>query len=122
MGTAGHAATVDVLIGDLKLGPEDADDEGRTPLHAAAAQGHDAVCSVLIEKGKVNVNSQKLNGCSPLWSAAQHGRHSTVDLLVAAGAELDLSDTHGASPLHVAACQGHTPTVSPPPPAPFCRV
>ncbi len=69
-----------------------------TPLQEAAYCSKDMV-EFLIAKG-ANINA---SGWSPLHSALDAGRFDIVDLLLAKGADANIRDGEGRTPLHIAA-------------------
>jgi ankyrin repeat protein len=51
-------------------------------------------------------------GRSPLWRATERGHEEVVKLLLASGAELDLTDHDGRTPLSRATANGHEAVVN----------
>lgn len=78
--------------------------DGATPLCDAASSGHVDIVRLLLERGAY-VNPPLLL-TSPLHEATLRDKWETVEVLAAAGANLNSSDCHFGTPLHVAACQG----------------
>ncbi|CAG0903091.1 unnamed protein product, partial [Cyprideis torosa] len=67
-----------------------------TPLHIAATPE----TAELLLKYKAEVDVKDSDGCTPLLHATQNGRHSVVDALIANGAEPNIANHYGTSPLH----------------------
>ncbi|XP_056018264.1 ankyrin repeat and SOCS box protein 13-like isoform X2 [Ostrea edulis] len=78
--------------------------DGATPLCDAASSGHVDIVKLLLERGAY-VNPPLLLS-SPLHEATLRDKWETVEVLAMAGANLNSSDCHFGTPLHVAACQG----------------
>ena len=80
------------------------DDNGTTPLAAAASRGHTAVVKLLLNnKANVNYKSQK-HGMTALMSAAQL---DTLAALVEKGADVNAKSNQGWTALMGAAWDGH---------------
>ena len=83
---------------------------GQTPLHLAAAHGHWAVMEFLLEHG---ADPNPKTGGSALMMATRGGSSKIARLLLDAGADPEVADTHtGETPLSKAAALGHIPLVS----------
>jgi ankyrin repeat protein len=94
-----------------------ANEQGVTPLMAAAGMGHGAnptrgryktdaqgaECSQLLIEAGADVNQATRTGQGPLHAAAQHGWIDTVKVLAAHGADLELADSRGLRPIDHAA-------------------
>ena len=80
------------------------DNNGQTPLHAAA-QGDPVFVHSLFKAGAKENLADSL-GQTLLYFAAWNGHHHLVRLLVVAGNQ-DQAESHGQSPLHSAAWGGH---------------
>jgi ankyrin repeat protein len=92
-------------------------DDGSTPLHAAAENGHAGVVSALIATAGVDLNAALTGddsaGVTPLYLAARGNRLDVVKLLIAAGADVNMTCVDdGCTPLHKAAAIGHAGVVS----------
>lgn len=105
----GHEGPVKSLI---RAGAEidRADVEGRTPLTAAAYMGHCTVAEFLLESG-ANVNKCDVEGRSALAVACLcvptgHRHPQLVSVLLEHGADPELQDKEGLTPLLVAAYEG----------------
>jgi hypothetical protein len=80
--------------------PITTDDEGRTPLHYAAANGHNDIVKYLLEKGQ-DISQADNVGLTPLHHAAMRGKVSTVELLLSKGANTEAKDANGNTPLNL---------------------
>jgi hypothetical protein len=82
--------------------PNEADQDGHTPLHHIAHMGHVSPALLLLE-ADAKIDQLDSFGCTPLLLAAQAGHINIVRLLVEAGAAKDQADNDGATPLLSAA-------------------
>lgn len=99
----GHVECVKILLdNDAEVNVRNID--GATPLCDAASSGHVDIVRILLQRGAY-VNPPLLL-TSPLHEATLRDKWETVEVLSAAGANLNSSDCHFGTPLHVAACQG----------------
>ncbi|MBN2312163.1 MAG: ankyrin repeat domain-containing protein [Candidatus Hydrogenedentes bacterium] len=99
------------LIG-AGAGLEALNDNGKTPLHLAVLEEADAVAEVLLEYGAdVNARS-KPEGMTPLYidlsSFDPNDKYDTglLELLLARGADVNIANADGVTPLHRAATNG----------------
>lgn len=110
----GQIEAVDhLLTHNAALTPTD-NVRGFTPLHEAAEHQHAAVLRRLLRAG-ADPDARNQWRQTPLWQAAWQAWHDNTQiarLLVAFGAEIDLPDDKGHTPLHMAARSGHTPLVA----------
>ena len=108
----GDASSV-VLLLDHGADIEAMDDEGRTPLHEAAAFNTEpAVAAVLLDHG-ANIEARADEGITPLHAAAaQNAEPAVAALLLDRGADIAARDNYGATPLHRAAENNVEPAVA----------
>ena len=79
-----------------------------TALHIAAMRGYHLVCEVLLDYGeRVNVNAKNDRLQTALHLACSSGCMSVVQALIRAGANLDVVDLDGNSPLHLTVLGRH---------------
>ncbi|KAJ3042770.1 hypothetical protein HDV00_006589 [Rhizophlyctis rosea] len=95
----GHTAVCEYLVAN-GADVEKVNNIGVTPLGAAAFKGHVATVDVLSTSASV----QNLN--SALNVAVSAGHAKVVNALATQGAEINLADQHGQTPLHWAAWNG----------------
>ena len=87
--------------------PNDANEDGKTPLFHAAEQGHVQVVELLLEAGANTDVSESAEGYTPLWLATRNGHLNIVQFLVEHGADKDQAQKDGATPFFAAAEGGH---------------
>ena len=87
---------------------------GSRPLHIAAHLGSLDAISLLVNNG-VDINALSGTGATSLWYACQgYGRESVsnplrpavVDFLLKKGANPNIADASGITPIHIAASKG----------------
>ena len=89
--------------GDIDL----ADDEGRRPLHEAAAAGKIDMAQFLLSAGALLDAPIHPFGYTALFCAVQQGHADMVAYLIAQGANIDVTDRlTGQGLLHIAAARG----------------
>ena len=81
------------------------DNDGLTPLHAAAAKGYRDVAEVLLAGG-ADFNTKTGRGYTPLHAAAEGGHRELAELLLTSGADVWDKDNKGESPWDWALADG----------------
>ncbi|MBU6476081.1 MAG: ankyrin repeat domain-containing protein [Alphaproteobacteria bacterium] len=82
-------------------------DEGRRPLHEAAASGHADIAAFLLDNGADIEAAVQPFGHTALTLAVQQGHYDVVAYLLKRGASLGCADRlSGAGLLHIAAAKG----------------
>ena len=84
-----------------------------TPLHSAVNRGADPSAVEMLLTSGANVNAKTVGGgaYAPLHAAAANGRADLVEILLNHGANRDLKDGRGKTPLEMAVEQGHLDVV-----------
>jgi ankyrin repeat protein len=82
--------------------------KGKSPLHKAAAAGQSDVVGLLLEaylerRASAEINRRDYIGRTPLQYACRSGRLESVRLLLEAGANVNMVDDNGCTPLHICA-------------------
>lgn len=72
---------------------------GSTPLHRACDRADTRFLKRLLECPDIDVNAEDSNHRSPLLECCIHGRDEHLQLLLAAGADPNVEDRHGMTPL-----------------------
>ena len=97
--TASIAGDTEAVKEFLATGVDvNANDEGGTPLFAAASRGHKEIVKLLISNG-ADVNAKNMYRRTALESAAFYGHKEIVELLIAEGADVNAKDNIGSTPL-----------------------
>ncbi|HSS39791.1 MAG TPA: ankyrin repeat domain-containing protein [Polyangia bacterium] len=78
--------------------PDARDEDGRTPLFSALLGGSVALLGLLLES-KANVNARDTRGATALHVAAEEVLPEAATLLIGRGADVDLQDEEGNTPL-----------------------
>jgi ankyrin repeat protein len=111
---AGDEKNVEQLIKDghhvnIKVFTQDVNNPGRfkplpTPLHCAAQKGHVGIIKLLLNAG-ADINSKHCDfDATPLHTAVWFNRSDSVKSLKEHGAKLDIPNSLGSIPLHLATC------------------
>jgi len=75
-------------------------DDGYTALHLASLNNHVEVAELLVHTGRANMDLQNVNMQTALHLAVERQHTSIVRLLVREGANLNITDKDGDTPLH----------------------
>ena len=102
----GCPVIVRVLL-EARADPNLANDEGSTPLQEASANGNVEDARILIEAGAEKDFRHQNFLSTAIWVATQNGHPEVVSLLLELGADMNLADLDGATPLHVASSQNN---------------
>lgn len=81
---------------------EEKKDDGYTALHLAALNNHVEIAELLVHLGKANMDKQNVNLQTALQLAVERQHVQIVKLLVQEGANLNIPDKDGDTPLHEA--------------------
>nr|WP_253309278.1 ankyrin repeat domain-containing protein [Rickettsia endosymbiont of Ceutorhynchus assimilis] len=85
---------------------------GDTPLHLAAQNNDKSeIVESFLDSDANNINDRTNNGWTPLHVAVQGNKPSTVKLLLGRGADIEVKDTYGQTPLDLATQKGYTDIV-----------
>jgi ankyrin repeat protein len=90
--------------------PNERDDKGNTPLHAAVLAGNEELARLFVAHG-TDVDARNASNLTALHYAARDGRAELAALLLAQGADVDARDNDGDTPLHNAALRGRRQVV-----------
>ncbi|MGV6810592.1 MAG: ankyrin repeat domain-containing protein [bacterium] len=91
--------------------PNLSNDNGETPLHAAAVNNHQGVILVLIQHD-ADVNATTVKGWTPLHSAARFGADISLSTLLSNGADASATTSDGQTAEALARSSGHVRTAS----------
>lgn len=107
---AAKAGDLEAVEDFLAIGkdPGEADGDGRTPLHAAAAYDRLEAGAELIKAG-APLNAADKEGNTPLHYAAGYGRPRLVELLVRSGANGAAENAKGQTPVELVSGEPRNP-------------
>ncbi|CZT16853.1 uncharacterized protein RCC_02688 [Ramularia collo-cygni] len=103
---AGHTSIVDLLLNLGKANIEAGDEEGTTAICYAVDRGRvDTTKQLLLRKPNLEVRGHNWN-YTPLHRAAQIPNPALVSILLEAGADPNVRESHKWTPIHEAAARG----------------
>ncbi|KAJ5211208.1 hypothetical protein N7491_011028 [Penicillium cf. griseofulvum] len=109
---AGCYEVVELLLGDVRVPPDQRDFQQRTPFLWAAENGHGTVVKRLLETGKIEPDRQDQFERTPLLYAAANGHDTVVKQLLETGkVKPDRKDKFEQTPLSYAAVKGYNTVV-----------
>jgi len=91
--------------------PNLSNDNGETPLHAAAVNNHQGVILILIQHN-ADVNASTVKGWTPLHSAARFAADTSLSTLLSNGADATATTSDGQTAEALARASGHIRTAS----------
>lgn len=100
----GNPSAMKILLSKLNRPwiVEEKKDDGYTALHLAALNNHVEIADLLVHMGKANMDKQNVNLQTALHLAVERQHVQIVKLLVREGANLNIPDKDGDTPLHEA--------------------
>lgn len=87
------------------------DDEGRTPLHYAAAHDNTRIAQTLVDN-KADLEKLDSKSNTPLHYACGYGRLDVVDILLRGGANVSAENMNGKKPIDLAKLNDQNPVLS----------
>lgn len=96
--TKGYVEITEVLLKDKMVDIGACTEDKQTPLHCAVDHGHADVISMLIAR-KADITAAKNDGRTILHGSAARGDHAVCEALINGGAEVDVKDKSGVTPL-----------------------
>ena len=82
-----------------------------TPLIWAASRGHPRIVELLLTRDEIMIDARENSGMTAIAWAAYEGNADTIRLLVDHGADFNLTDNQGRTPLDHAATRKHEPAM-----------
>ncbi|ORY58533.1 uncharacterized protein BCR38DRAFT_489446 [Pseudomassariella vexata] len=94
-----------------EISPDLNDTLGRTPLWVAASRGHKNIVEHLVQRTDIDINSRSISGRPPIFWPSAYGNEDIVKILVGAGADPNVEDIDGETPISMARKNGHITVV-----------
>lgn len=106
----GHLAMAKWLVSNGAI--HTLDRNSQSPFSVACQRGHFLTAKWLFDQFDININDQDMyarerDNATALWYAAKSGTPETAEWLIAQGANLNIRDYHGISPIHAACRENH---------------
>ncbi|MFP3028562.1 MAG: ankyrin repeat domain-containing protein [Wolbachia sp.] len=99
----GYTSLTKALIVTKGIDVNIKDKNKKTPLHLAAENGYKEVVDALLEKDEIRINEQEdKEGWTHLHLALMNGHADVVESLVRNGANINIKDDYGVTPLSLA--------------------
>lgn len=102
----GHSDAVKYLITETDADVNLVHDNKVSALMYAAASGHVDTMAILLEDGQTDINALHTNGGSALIEACTAGASKAITFLIESGANYNIVDNDGVTPLMAIAAQG----------------
>ncbi|PYH87627.1 ankyrin [Aspergillus ellipticus CBS 707.79] len=107
-----NLALLKLMLSLAKLGPNQKNRHGQTPLFIAARQGQVEMTRILIDAVKHKWTQQDEDGRNLLWYPARDGNMEIVRMLVEKGVDPGTRDKGNVSPVGIAEEMGHLDVVN----------
>ena len=96
----GDEETGVAILENYPVDPCKPDENGTTPIHAAAANGLEILMTAILKKPNINVNVQTPDGFTPLHYAAMLRKNNIIEMLIKAGADGKIKNKYGQTPIY----------------------
>jgi len=108
----GHLDVVRELLSTDHINVNYTDYDGDSAFSVACSEGYLEIVRVLLLDGDIDVNHFNYDGTTPLSHACYHGNTEIAQFLIDNGADKDITDNDGNSPLYWAEEFGHNNIVA----------
>jgi ankyrin repeat protein len=107
----GDTKAAAMLILELNYSVRGRDSDHRTPLHTAAGHGNIAMVELLVDRFDASTSAIDKYGQTPLAYAVSRKKNNVIKWLVDIGANINIPDKQGWTPLHDAVNIGDIDTI-----------
>ncbi|KAH1515598.1 hypothetical protein KXW39_000831 [Aspergillus fumigatus] len=107
----GNVDIAKVLLDTNEVNINFQDRQGRTPLHHAVLSKQRSSLLLLLSRKEIDIQIYDEARCTPLWCASECGNLDAAQLLIMYGANPNIPDFHGTTPLNNAISQRDTAMV-----------